>query len=477
MYIIQNGTLVSSEKTWQADLALEDGRIAAVAPAIPAAPGDQCLDAAGCLVFPGFIDPHTHLDMDNGVTVTAGDFPSGTLAAVCGGTTTILDFATQDRGGTLAQALERWHAKADGRSSCNYGFHMAVTDWNESTRRELRDMIAAGVTSLKVYLAYDALRVDDGALLDIFQECRALGLQIGCHCENGDIVNLLQRRELAKGNRGPAGHPASRPPAAEAEAVARCCRIAAMADCPVIIVHLSTEAGLEAPNYARNIYDPPMWAETCPQYLFLNESRYGIPGFEGAKYVMSPPLRTDEDRWEIGRALLNNEIQTLGSDHCSYNFAGQKELGREDFTKIPNGIPGLEHRPALLFSEYTGGAGLTPEQMCRILSENPARLYGMYPQKGVLAVGSDADVTVWDPEAVWTITAAAQHHKVDYTPYEGMTVTGRAKAVFVNGVLAARDGEPVQTGLGRYVFRRTLDEKDKRDLGYPINVLEFTTTI
>ena len=199
MYILQNGTLVSSEKTWRADLAINGGKIAAIAPAISPAPGDQVLDASGCLVFPGFIDPHTHLDMDNGVTVTADDFPSGTLAAACGGTTTVIDFATQDRGMTLAQALELWHRKAEGRSSCNYAFHMAITDWNETTRRELRDMAAAGVTSLKVYLAYDALRVNDGQLLDILQECRTLGLQIGCHCENGDMVNFLQRQELARG--------------------------------------------------------------------------------------------------------------------------------------------------------------------------------------------------------------------------------------------------------------------------------------
>lgn len=203
MYIIQNGTLVSAEKSWRADLSIEGGKIAAIAPALSPAPGDQVLDASGCLVFPGFIDPHTHLDMDNGVTVTADDFSSGTLAAVCGGTTTVIDFATQDRGNSLSQALELWHKKADGLSSCNYAFHMAVTDWNEATRQELRDMAAAGVTSLKVYLAYDALRIHDGQLLDILQECRALGLQIGCHCENGDVVNFLQRQELARGNFGP----------------------------------------------------------------------------------------------------------------------------------------------------------------------------------------------------------------------------------------------------------------------------------
>ena len=456
MYVIQNGTLVSAEKSWRADLAMEEGKITAVAPEIPISPGDQVMDASGCLVFPGFIDPHTHLDMDNGVTVTADDFSSGTLAAACGGTTTVIDFATQDRGMTLAQALELWHKKAEGRSGCNYAFHMAVTDWNEATRRELGDMVSAGVTSLKVYLAYDALRVDDGQLLDILRECRALGLQIGCHCENGDVVNFLQRQELARRNLGPAAHPVSRPPEAEAEAVSRYCCIASLAGCPVTVVHLSSAAGLEEARRAR-ARGQTVWVETCPQYLLLDDSRYQLPGFEGAKYVMSPPLRSPTDREALCQAVLNGEVDTVATDHCSYNFAGQKELGREDFTKIPNGAPGLEHRPALFFSQFVASGLLTPQRMCALLAENPARQYGMYPRKGVLAVGSDADVTVWDPKLSWTISAANQHHSVDYTPYEGMAVTGRARAVFVNGVLAARDGAPVQTGAGRYVFRNTLN--------------------
>ena len=456
MYVIQNGTLVSAEKTWRADLAMEGGKITAIAPKIPISPGDQAVDASGCLVFPGFIDPHTHLDMDNGVTVTADDFPSGTLAALCGGTTTVIDFATQDRGDSLNRALALWHKKAEGRSSCNYAFHMAITDWNEATRRELKDMVAAGVTSLKVYLAYDALRVDDGQLLDILGECRSLGLQIGCHCENGDVVNLLQKRELSRGNRGPAAHPLSRPPEAEAEAISRYCYIAALADCPVTVVHLSSAAGLEEVRRARK-RGQTVWAETCPQYLLLDDSRYQFPGFEGAKYVMSPPLRSPADREALCRAVVDGEVDTIATDHCSYSFAGQKELGREDFTKIPNGAPGLEHRPALFFSQFVASGLLPPERMCTLLAENPARQYGMYPRKGILAVGSDADVTIWDPKTVWTISAASQHHNVDYTPYEGMAVTGKAKAVFINGLPAAQGGEPIRTGMGRYVFRNALN--------------------
>lgn len=454
MDLIKNGTLISSEKTWRADLALEDGKIAAIAPTIAPARDDRVMDASGCLVFPGFIDAHTHLDMSNGVTTTADDFPSGTLAAVCGGTTTLVDFATQDKGMTLCEALTLWRQKADGRSSCNYAFHMAVTDWNETARQELRDMIAAGVTSIKVYLAYDALRVNDGQLLDILRECRALGLQIGCHCENGDVVSYLQKLELARGSTGPAAHPVSRPAEAEAEAISRYCYIAGLAGCPVIVVHLSSAAGLAEVRKARE-RGQTVWVETCPQYLLLDEQRYRLPGFESAKFVISPPLRSASDVAALRQAVLDGEVDTVATDHCSYRFAGQKELGRSDFTKIPNGAPGLEHRPALFFSSFVSPGLLSPEKMCALLAENPARLYGMFPRKGVLTVGADADITVWDPAHTWTISAEGQHHNVDYTPYEGMKVTGRAKAVFVNGILAAQDGEPVQTGAGRYVHRRT----------------------
>ncbi len=454
MHIIQNGVLVSPERTWKADLAITDGKIAQIAPHLLPGPEDAVTDATGLLVFPGFIDPHTHLDMDNGVTVTADDFPSGTLAALCGGTTTLIDFATQDRGMTLNQALALWHAKADGRSSCHYAFHMAVTDWNETTRRELRDMVAAGVTSLKVYLAYDALRVGDSTLLDILRECRALGLQIGCHCENGDLVNALQKRELSLGHTGPSAHPASRPAAVEAEAISRYCYIAGLANCPVTVVHLSSAAGLCEVRKARE-RGQSVFVETCPQYLLLDESRYALPGFEGAKFVMSPPLRPRSDVEALRQAVLRGEVDTLATDHCSYSFATQKVLGKDDFTKIPNGAPGLEHRPALFFSSFVASGLTGPETMCALLSTNPARQYGL-THKGVLAEGADADLVLWDPNEVWTVSATGQHHKTDYTPYEGMTLTGRARAVYLGGVLAAENGEAVQTGLGRYIPRATV---------------------
>ena len=447
MTIIQHGTLVLPDGLMQGDIAFENGVITRIAPAIEAGAGDAVCEAAGCLVFPGFIDAHTHLDMDSGTTVTADDF-----AAACGGTTTLVDFATQERGGTLRDALDAWHRKAEGKCACNYAFHMAVTDWNEQTRAELPQMFERGVTSFKAYYAYDNLRLDDAQMYDLLSALRPFGGVLGVHCENGTLVNRLQREQLEKSVTGPAGHPASRPPVVEAEAIRRLCAVAKLADSPVHIVHLSSAEGLEEVRRARAA-GQKVWAETCPQYLLLDESRYHLEGFEGAKYVMSPPLRSPADREALRAAVLDGEIDTISTDHCSYRFSDQKTLGRDDFTKIPNGAPGIEHRPALIYTSFVASGLMTAAQMSRLLSENPAKLFGMWPRKGQLAQGADADMTVWDPRARWVIRAEAQHQNVDYTPYEGFEAAGRARAVYVGGQLAAKDGEPSGASAGRYVKR------------------------
>ena len=452
MTIIQHGTLVLPDGLMQGDIAFENGVITRVAPAIEAGAGDAVCEAAGCLVFPGFIDAHTHLDMDSGTTVTADDFASGSRAAACGGTTTLVDFATQERGGTLTDALDAWHRKAEGKCACNYAFHMAVTDWNEQTRAELPQMFERGVTSFKAYYAYDNLRLDDAQMYDLLSALRPFGGVLGVHCENGTLVNRLQREQLEKGVTGPAGHPASRPPVVEAEAIRRLCAVAKLADSPVHIVHLSSAEGLEEVRRAR-ASGQKVWVETCPQYLLLDESRYHLEGFEGAKYVMSPPLRSPADREALRAAVLGGEIDTISTDHCSYRFGDQKALGRDDFTNIPNGAPGIEHRPALIYTSFVASGLMTEAQMCRLLSENPAKLFGMWPRKGRLAQGADADITVWDPQARWVIRAEAQHQNVDYTPYEGFEAAGRARAVYVGGQLAAKDGEPSGASAGRYVKR------------------------
>lgn len=450
--LIQNGILVLPTGPIQADLRVAGGRIAELGPGL--APGaSRVIDAQERLVFPGFIDTHTHFEMNKGFpNETADDWYTGTRAALAGGTTTVLDFAEPERGATLASALETWHGRADGAACCNYGFHMTVKDWSPSIRSELREMTAAGVTSYKVYLAYDNLRLSDAAAYEVVKTVGAEGGVVGCHCENGDLVTEGIRAQQAAGNLSPAAHPLSRPPAVEAEAVGRWLTIAELAGCPVNIVHLSTLRGLEAVRAART-RGQRLYVETCPQYLLLDERSYRLPGFESAKFVLSPPLRAQENCAALWDALEAGEIDTIGTDHCSFRFHGAKELGREDFSKIPNGIPGVEHRPSLMYTYGVAAGRITAVDMARLLAENPARLFGMYPQKGVLAVGSDADLVIFDPNDTGRITAETQYQNVDYTPYEGMALRGRVDTVLLGGEVAVEGGRVLLERRGRYVSR------------------------
>ena len=451
--LIKNGTIISPTASVEGSVLMEGGRITAVGSENDMDTGGaEVYDASGCLVFPGFIDGHTHFEMPVAGTVTADSFATGTRAALCGGTTTVLDFATQERGGTLAQALEVWHSRADGHCSCNYGFHMAITDWNERTMAEIPLMPEAGVTSFKIYLAYDALRLPDRDIYEALKAVKDIGGIIGFHCENGDLVNARVRELLSQGDTDPYWHGESRPDIFEAEAIARVCCIAEAADAPVNIVHVSTARGLGEVLRAR-ARGVQVFMETCPQYLLLDKELLSEPDFEGAKYVCSPPLRSERDRRALWGAVAGGQINTVSTDHCSFNFKCQKELGLGDFSKIPNGLPGVEHRGALIYTYGVAAGKLSAQRMCACCSENIARLYGMYPKKGLIAPGSDADVVVWDPSYEGTITADSQHMACDYTPYEGFEVKGRAKAVFLGGELAAENGEPVKEGLGRYVRR------------------------
>ncbi len=455
MIIVKGGCAVTPEGTIQADVAVEGARICRIAPDIEPGAGDEVLDARGCWVFPGFIDAHTHLQCWTGIDWTADSFETGTRAAVCGGTTTVVDYATADRGVTLPDALDTWHHRADGTCTANYGFHMAISEWNERNARDLDAMVDAGVCSFKTYLAYDHLRLDDAETLEVLEAMAPHGAVLCVHCENGTLVNALQRRMLARGITGPEGHALSRPADVEAEAIGRVLHLAHLAgDAPVNIVHLSTELGLEEIRAARGRGQRNIYVETCPQYLLLDESRYreaGEDGLAGAKYVMSPPLRTPRDAAALRAALLAGEIDTIATDHCSFNLHGQKDRGRDDFTRIPNGGAGIEHRSALIATAL--GDELGPEGLARLMSENPARVFGMWPRKGALAEGADADICVWDPSMSWTISAATQHQAVDHTPYEGFACRGRARFTLVNGVVAARDGEPTGEMPGMYVPR------------------------
>ena len=447
--LIRGGTLVDGAGERRADLLLEDGRIAAEGTNLA---GDTVLDASGCLVFPGFIDGHTHLDMPVSGTVTADDFRTGSEAALLGGTTLLIDFATQDKGGTLAQALEVWHSRADGRCACDYGFHMAVTDWNEHTRRELHEMADAGVTSFKAYYAYDALMLSDPEMYDLLCEMREIGGILGVHCENGPVLDRLRAQAAAAGHTGPSWHPRTRPSIIEGEAVGRFLRLAELAGAPAWVVHLSTADGLSEIRAAR-ARGQRVIVESCPQYFTLDESVYDTPDFEAAKYVCSPPLRPLSDQRMLWGALEQGEIDILSTDHCSFNFKGQKELGRDDFRLIPNGMPGIEHRPTVMYTAAVASGRLTAVELVRLLAENPAKLFGVWERKGSLTPGKDADVVIYDPRASQTISAQTQRQNCDYTPYEGFRTAGAVRDVFLRGIHAVQGGKLMETGCGQYVAR------------------------
>ena len=454
--VLRNGRLVTPEGVFLGDVVIEGDKIAGVVPGgvdETQLEGAEVFDVAGCWVYPGFIDAHTHMQCWTGMDWTADSFETGTRAAACGGTTTIVDYATQDRGMTLHQALDEWHKRADGTCTANYAFHMAIADWNDHTREETADMRDAGVTSFKTYFAYDHLRLDDAQTMEVLEAIKPFDGILCVHCENGTLVNELQRRMLAKGITGPEGHALSRPAECEAEAISRLMYLSELTGARVNVVHCSTWLGLEQVRAARE-RGVRVSLETCPQYLLLDDTRYleqGEDGFAGAKYVMSPPLRKPEDIASLREAVEDGEVDQISTDHCSFNLHGQKDRGRGDFTKIPNGGPGVEHRPALIMTTFEGRLG--PMDYLHLLSEGQARVFGMYPRKGALAAGSDADICVWDPAARWTISAANQHQAVDYTTYEGFEAHGRAKLVFVNGTLTVRDGEPTGEKPGRYVAR------------------------
>ena len=449
--IIKGGTIVTPRKSYISDIKIEGEVIAEIGENLEDN-NAQVIDATGCLLFPGFIDSHTHLDLDTGYTRTADNFKTGTAAAIVGGTTTILDFATQNKGETLSEALNNWHKLAVDVSSCDYGFHMAITEWNEDIKNELKVMKDQGITSYKAYMAYDSLRLNDGDIYDILKSLKKYNSILGVHCENGDLVNTMIKEQLKEGNTTPAAHPLSRPNMVEAEAVSRYMDIANLAKAPIYIVHLSTKEALEVALKARK-KGQEVYIESCPQYLLLEDSKYSLEGFESAKYVLSPPLRKSEDIERLWQALKEEDIDIIGTDHCSFNFKGQKDHGINDFSKIPNGIPGVEHRPALMYTYGVDKGRITKEQMCSLLSENVAKLFGMYPRKGVLRVGSDADIVIWDTVTPGIISKDNQKQNVDYTPFEGFETVGCAKHVLLRGTHIVEDGIIIKENFGKYIKR------------------------
>lgn len=450
-YLIKGGIIAEQNRYTPVDILVEGNVIKKIGKIDKA---DHILDARGMILFPGFIDAHTHLDMDTERAHTADDFESGTKAALIQGTTSIIDFATQNKGETLINALENWRHKTNEKCSCDYGFHMAITEWNNEIKSELLTMRELGITSFKLYMAYDTLRLDDGAIYEILKSAKNLGGLVGVHCENGDLIKAYTKMLLEQEQRTPLAHPLSRPDMIEAEAISRFLDIAYMVHVPVHIVHLSTQKGLECIRRARK-RGQKVYVETCPQYLLLDEKLYHLKQFESAKYVLSPPLRSKQDQEALWEGIQEGEIQTISTDHCAFNFESQKKIGIDDFTQIPNGIPGIEHRPQLIYSYGVTKGRLSLQEMAHLLSTHVAQLFGMYPQKGTLAVGSDADIVVWNPGYRGVISAKTQLQHVDYTPYEGFKVIGRAEHVFLRGMHVVKKGKIVEEKKGRYIFRKT----------------------
>ncbi len=445
--LIQNGTVVQSGGLTQADVLIRDGRIVRLGNA-PGDAVDEVIDAAGCYVFAGFIDTHTHFDLDLGITVTADNFVTGTKAAVLGGTTCVLDFATQNRGMRMQDALDLWHKKARG-ASCNYGFHMAVSEWNEARIAEIDSMVSQGVTSFKMYMVYDAMRVSDGDIYSALKLAAARNCIVGVHCENFDVLNERIRELHAAGVFALTGHPLARPNPVEAEGVARLMRIAELANAPAFVVHLSTHEGLEEARRAR-ARGQEVYLETCPQYLVLEDTCYDKPDAE--RFIMSPPLRKPADCDALLGAAARGEIDVIGTDHCSFTLA-QKALGNGDFAKVPNGSAGVQNRAQLIYTYAVETGRITLPQMAALLSENAAKLFGMYPKKGVISAGSDADIAIYDPGGTSDISYRTNAHHCDNSPYEGVKVHGSVRHVLLNGVRVVRDGRLERPGMGRYVFR------------------------
>lgn len=453
--VLRGGRIVTAVDDYRADLRIEGEQVVAIGKDIRR-PEDKVLEVDGCFLFPGGIDPHTHFDLPVGNTVTADDFSSGTKAALLGGTTTIIDFATQFKGETLSSALANWHAKAVGKCYADYGFHMAITDWHADTPREMDRLVQeAGISSFKLYMAYkNLLQVDDGVLLSALRQGKASGALICIHCENGDMIDELVKDALAQGHTAPRYHPLTRPVAAEQEATARAITLAGIAEAPVYIVHLTCSGALEEVVDGRR-RGVEVYAETCPQYLLLDESYYQVDGFDGAKYVISPPLRPGENQEALWGGLRTGVLDTVATDHCSFNFKGQKELGSDDFSKIPNGMPGVEHRMGLLYTYGVMPGRISINRFVELASTRPAKLFGLFPRKGTIAVGSDADIVVWDPGVTSVITAKEQHQRVDYTPYEGFKQIGKAVQVFLRGRQVVLDGRLHDDNRGGiYLFRK-----------------------
>ena len=455
--VITNGRIITATDDFQGDILIEGEQIAAVclSGTFASMPSDLILDAQNKYVFPGAIDVHTHMELPLPTTVASDNFETGTIAAACGGTTSIIDFANQQRGHSLSEALQSWHKKAAGNAVIDYGFHMTITDLASAPEEAMDEMFSSGVTTFKLLMAYPGtFMVDDETIYRVLRRSARLGGLVMVHAENGIAIDFIVRETVDAGHTAPIYHAHSRPAILEGEAAERAIMLATLTDAPLYVVHVSCAHSLHAVAAAR-AKGLPVWGETCPQYLYLDDSCYVASGFEGAKYVCTPPMRSDSDKEALWIGLQRRELQVVSTDHAPFNYHGQKELGLHDFTKIPNGLPGVEHRVMLLYDGVRMGK-LGMQHFVDLVSTMPAKLFGLFPRKGTIAPGSDADLVIFDPKRKLTISAANQHQSVDYTPYEGMQMQGVPDTVLLRGKVIVRNGEYVGgKGGGQYLARQS----------------------
>ena len=454
--ILKSGTIVTATDTYSADVGIAGEKISAIAAGLSAENAARAIDATNCFVMPGGIDVHTHLDMPFGGTTSADDFESGTTAAAFGGTTTLIDFAIQYKGQSLRTAFDTWMKKAEGKAAIDYAFHCIVTDLPDAQLDEMPALVRDGVSSFKLFMAYPGVfMLDDAAIFRAMSRAAECGGLICMHAENGGAIDVIVRRALAEGKRAPKYHALTRPTTAEAEATGRAIALAEMAGAPVHIVHLSCNDALEKVREARD-RGLPVYAETCPQYLYLSIENFDAPGFEGAKYVFTPPLREKWHQEKLWQGLARDDLQLVSTDHCPFCYKEQKELGRDDFTKIPNGGPGIEHRLSLVYTGGVHGKHFSPNRFVQLVSTAPAKLFGLYPQKGTIAVGSDADLIVFDTAREETISAKTHHMRVDYSMFEGIRTKGAPKLTMSRGRVIVENGKFTgRAGSGQFLRRKT----------------------
>jgi dihydropyrimidinase len=446
--VVKSGTVVTADAVLEADIGIEGEKVAGVGPDLQ---GDRVIDATGQYVFPGFIDAHVHLQMAVGDIISTDDFVTGTIAAACGGTTTVMDFTSNCRGDDLLEGTAARREEADGRVAVDYTLHLTLADAAEKTLAQLPVLVEAGYASAKLYTTYEGLRLGDGELLHLLAATRDCGILPMVHTENHDAIAYLTAELLRQGNTAPRYHPLSRPPLVEAEAAHRVAALAQLVGAPLYIAHLTCQETLEAVHAAR-LRGQKIYAETCPQYLLLSQDDYERPGFEAAKFVLSPPLR-DRANWEVlWQALAKGQLQAVATDHCPWYYETHKVRGRDSFAKIPNGAPGIETRVPLLFSEGVGKGRLSLQQFVTVCATGPAQLFGLHPRKGTIAVGSDADLVIYDPNKEVTLSYKTLHQRVDYCPFEGHALRGYPRLVLLRGQVIVEDGKFVgRAGQGQFI--------------------------